>query len=88
MSRRKNFIFGPATGWNRSWSKRYQATPIRLGQGATGRAAATSAPVQIPDILQEQEFADHEGCALCYAGLAIGLFSRCRFFASSKSWEP
>jgi signal transduction histidine kinase len=33
----------------------YQATPLRLGQGATGRAAATSKPVEITDLLQEQE---------------------------------
>ena len=35
----------------------YQATPLRLGQGATGRAAATKVAVQIADLLQEQEFA-------------------------------
>ena len=35
----------------------YQATPLRLGQGATGRAAETRVPVQIADILQEQELA-------------------------------
>jgi signal transduction histidine kinase/putative methionine-R-sulfoxide reductase with GAF domain len=33
----------------------YQATPLRLGQGATGRAAATTEPVQIADLLQEPE---------------------------------
>src|SRR5262249_43694595 len=33
-----------------------QATPVRLGQGATGRAATTRAPVQLPDLLKEQEF--------------------------------
>jgi len=35
----------------------YQATPLRLGQGATGRAAETRVPVQIADLRQEQEFA-------------------------------
>ena len=35
----------------------YQATPLRLGQGATGRAAETRVPVQIADLLQEQELA-------------------------------
>jgi signal transduction histidine kinase len=34
----------------------YHATPLRLGQGATGRAAASAEPVQITDLLQEQEF--------------------------------
>ena len=27
-----------------------RATPIRLGEGATGQAATTRAPVQVPDI--------------------------------------
>jgi signal transduction histidine kinase len=33
-----------------------QATPVRLGQGATGLAATMRTPVQLPDILNEQEF--------------------------------
>jgi two-component system, NtrC family, sensor kinase len=33
-----------------------QATPVRAGQGATGRAATMREPVQLPDILNEQEF--------------------------------
>jgi GAF domain-containing protein len=35
----------------------YQATPLRIGQGATGRAAETREPTQITDLHQEQEFA-------------------------------
>jgi two-component system, NtrC family, sensor kinase len=35
----------------------YRTTPIRLGQGATGRAAATRAPVQVVDLLSERELA-------------------------------
>ena len=35
----------------------YRATPLRLGQGATGRAAETRAPTQVTDLRQEQEFA-------------------------------
>jgi GAF domain-containing protein/anti-sigma regulatory factor (Ser/Thr protein kinase) len=35
----------------------YRATPLRLGQGATGRAAETKIPTQIADLRQEQEFA-------------------------------
>ena len=35
----------------------YQATPLRLGEGATGRAAETREPTQITDLRQEQEFA-------------------------------
>ena len=33
----------------------YRATPIRLGQGATGGAAAAKAPVQVVDLLNERE---------------------------------
>ena len=35
----------------------YRATPLRLGEGATGRAAETKMPTQIADLRQEQEFA-------------------------------
>jgi signal transduction histidine kinase len=35
----------------------YHATPLRLGQGATGKAAATRVPAQIADLRQEQELA-------------------------------
>jgi signal transduction histidine kinase len=35
----------------------YQATPLRLGQGATGRAAETRLPYQIADLRQEHELA-------------------------------
>jgi signal transduction histidine kinase/HAMP domain-containing protein len=34
-----------------------QASPIHLGEGAVGQAAATRAPVQIPDTLDEQGYA-------------------------------
>ncbi len=33
----------------------YRATPTRLGQGATGGAAATRAPVEVVDLLNERE---------------------------------
>ena len=32
-----------------------RATPVRLGQGATGQAATTRAPVQVPNIVEERE---------------------------------
>jgi two-component system, NtrC family, sensor kinase len=35
----------------------YRTTPIRLSQGATGRAAATREPVQVADLLSERELA-------------------------------
>src|SRR5262245_66243108 len=37
--------------------KAYHATPLRLGEGATGRAAEVKMPTQIDDLRQEQEFA-------------------------------
>jgi signal transduction histidine kinase len=32
-----------------------RATPVRLGQGATGQAATSRAPVQVPNILEQSE---------------------------------
>jgi GAF domain-containing protein len=34
-----------------------RAAPVRLGEGATGRAAALRTPVQVPDIPADQEYA-------------------------------
>jgi signal transduction histidine kinase len=33
-----------------------RAAPIRFGEGATGQAAATRAPVQVPDLLDERQY--------------------------------
>ena len=33
-----------------------RSTPVRLGEGATGRAVTIRAPVQIPDILDQREY--------------------------------
>jgi signal transduction histidine kinase len=33
-----------------------QATPLRLGEGAVGKAAASRAPVEVPDLRAESEF--------------------------------
>ena len=38
-------------------SEALEAAPIRLGEGAVGQAAATRAPVEIPDTLDEQGYA-------------------------------
>ena len=45
-----------------------RAAPPRLGQGAVGRAAATRAPVQIPDILAAGAYRGHLLDALVQAG--------------------
>jgi signal transduction histidine kinase len=34
----------------------FRAAPLRLGEGAVGRAAVNRAPVQVPDILDEREY--------------------------------
>src|SRR5262249_37276427 len=36
--------------------KELRAAPIRLGEGAVGRAATSRAPVQVPDISDAQEY--------------------------------
>ena len=40
------------------------AAPIQLGEGATGQAAMTRAPVQIPDIFEEREYSGRAGAAV------------------------
>src|SRR4029078_9186029 len=37
--------------------KAYRATPLHLGEGATGRAAETRMPTQVAELREEQEFA-------------------------------
>jgi GAF domain-containing protein len=66
----------------------YQATPLRLGQGATGRAAETRLPYQIADLRQEHELATRGMRPPSYSGLAINRSSPCRFFWTRKSWGP
>ena len=58
----------------------YRATPLRLGQGATGRAAETKTPTQIADLRQEQRVCYPRDAAASYLGLVTNRFSRCRFF--------
>ena len=41
-------------GWDVEMIEARQAAPIRHGEGAIGKAAATRAPVQVPDILDER----------------------------------
>ena len=65
----------------------YQATPLRLGQGATGRAAETRLPYQIPDLRQEHELPTR-GMRPLLSGLATNRFSPCHSFSIKKSWEP
>ena len=65
----------------------YQATPLRLGQGATGRAAETECPTKLP-ISAKSTNSLPEGCGPSCSALAINHSSRFRFFSSRKSWEP
>jgi GAF domain-containing protein len=67
----------------------YQGTPLRLDQGATGRSGATTEPVQITDLLQEQELATRGiRPILSKLGYRSGLFLPCRSFLKSGLWEP
>ena len=43
--------------------------PIHLGEGATGQAATTRAPVQVADILDEREYTGARACVLCLTRL-------------------
>jgi signal transduction histidine kinase len=45
-----------------------RANPIRMGEGATGRAAAARKPVQIPDILEEGAYEGRLRAAMEHAG--------------------
>ena len=64
-----------------------QATPVRLGQGATGQAATMRAPVQVPNILDEREYTG-TACARCLRVSAIGLCWRCHYSVRSEFWVP
>ena len=58
----------------------YQATPLRLGQGATGRAAETRTPTQIADLRQEHDSTPRDAASFC--GLATNRFSPCHSFST------
>jgi two-component system NtrC family sensor kinase len=64
-----------------------KATPIRLGQGATGQAATIQAPVQVANILEERESTPH-GFALFLRGSATDPFWPFHFSAKSVFWAP
>ena len=63
-----------------------RAAPVRLGEGATGRAATTRTPVQVPDILDQREFTGTSVRPLI-TRLGYRSFSRCRCSANNRSWE-
>jgi signal transduction histidine kinase/CheY-like chemotaxis protein len=69
-----------------------QAAPIRLGEGATGRAAATRAPVEVPDILDERHLsATRIRTALAGLGyrsvLAVPLLLEQRIMGTLTVWR-
>ena len=65
-----------------------RATPVRLGEGATGRAVTIRAPVQIPDILDQREYTGTRAAAFAHAArlpiASIGAAAS----ANSRSWGP
>jgi signal transduction histidine kinase len=69
-----------------------KATPVRLGQGATGRAATVRAPVQVPNILEEHESsATHVRPMLARLGyrsvLAVPLLREERILGALTVWR-
>ena len=69
-----------------------RATPIRLGEGAVGRAVATRVPVQVSDILDEREFvAPHIRPILARLGyrslLALPLLQERRIVGGLVVWR-
>jgi transcriptional regulator with GAF, ATPase, and Fis domain len=66
-------------GFSRELIDLLLATPLRIGDGATGRAAATRAPVQIPDILVEGAYP-----ARCNRRLRRRVCARCSRPAAAR----
>jgi signal transduction histidine kinase len=69
-----------------------QAAPIRLGEGATGRAAATHAPFEVPDILDDRQLgATRIRSALAQLGyrsvLAVPLLLEQRIMGALTVWR-
>jgi two-component system, NtrC family, sensor kinase len=69
-----------------------KATPVRLGQGATGRAATVRAPVQVSNILEEHESsATHVRPMLARLGyrsvLAVPLLREERILGALTVWR-
>ena len=65
-----------------------KATPIRLGQGATGQAATIRAPVQVAEHSRGTRIYCHDAFAPFLRGSAIDPFWQFRFSARSGSWVP
>ena len=73
-------------GYPQDLVERLLATPLRMGEGATGRAAAERAPVQIPDIRAEGAYSSPLQNATMQAGaravLAVPLLREDRIIGS------
>jgi len=52
----ENFLLRASYRMEESLVEALRGAPIRLGEGATGRAAMIRAPVQVPDTLDEREY--------------------------------
>jgi signal transduction histidine kinase len=52
----ENFLLRASYRMEESLVEALRGAPIRLGEGATGRAAILRAPVQVPDTLDEREY--------------------------------
>ena len=63
-----------------------RASPIQLGGGAVGQAAASREPVQVTDVFDERQYAAARFRPML-GRLGIVRFLRCRCCANSGSWE-
>ena len=63
-----------------------RAAPVRLGEGATGRAATMPGAGPTPEHSRRAGIHWHVRFALCLHGLGIDLFWRFRFSERGASW--
>jgi GAF domain-containing protein len=55
----REFRMRAAHNYNPELVEAYRATPIRMGEGLTGRAVERREPIQVPDILPESAYQSH-----------------------------
>jgi signal transduction histidine kinase len=55
----REFQMRAAHNYNPELVEAYKATPIRMGEGLTGRAVERREPIQVPDILPESAYQSH-----------------------------
>ena len=67
MNKRENSHLTASHHMHAELNEALQATPIQLGEGAVGQAAAMRAPVQIADALIDPEILYLNGCGRIFS---------------------